>query len=113
MDNAGIHLVHFVRLWGPLWAWSCFAFEDANAMVLQSVHGTGNVVHQIVKIKEPTAMLRQAGKTEKVCKIWTKTTKVSNCEVVGTCTFFHLCSFIYFPRVILVDIDLFGFCYFL
>lgn len=90
VHNAGMHLVHFVRLWGPFWAWSCFAFEDANAMVLQSVHGTGNVAHQILKNKEAIAMLRQAGKTEKVCKIWGKTENVSNCEVVGTYTYLSI-----------------------
>jgi hypothetical protein len=84
VHNAGAHLVHFVRLWGPLWAWSCFAFEDANAMVLQSVHGTGSVVKQILKVKEATGMLRQLGKTQKVSKVWTKTTKVNNCEIAGT-----------------------------
>ncbi len=65
VHNAGAHLVHFVRLLGPLWAWSCFAFEDANAMVLQSVHGTGSVVKQILKVKEATGMLRQLGKNTK------------------------------------------------
>ncbi|KAJ8314552.1 hypothetical protein KUTeg_006702 [Tegillarca granosa] len=26
---------HYVKLWGPLWAWSCFGFEDNNANLLQ------------------------------------------------------------------------------
>lgn len=32
--NVGSHLTSFVRQWGPLWAWSCFPFEDANAAIL-------------------------------------------------------------------------------
>lgn len=32
--------------WGPLFAWSCFGFEDWNAVLLQSVHGTGHVTKQ-------------------------------------------------------------------
>jgi hypothetical protein len=41
------HLVECVRQWGPLWAWSCFAFESFNGNILKSVHGTGNVCRQI------------------------------------------------------------------
>lgn len=52
VHNVGAHLCHFVRLWGPLWAWSCFSFEDANAAILQSVHGTGDVTKQCIRVKE-------------------------------------------------------------
>lgn len=41
------HLVHFVRQWGPLWAWSCFSFESFNDEIKKSVHETGNVCKQI------------------------------------------------------------------
>jgi len=41
------HLVHFVKQWGPLWAWSCFSFESFNGEIKRSVHGTGNVCRQI------------------------------------------------------------------
>ena len=37
VHNACLHMTMYVP-------WSCFAFEDANAKTLQSVHGTGNVV---------------------------------------------------------------------
>ena len=49
VHNLGAHLVDFVRMWGPIWAWSCFSFEDINSMVLKSAHGTGNVTKQICK----------------------------------------------------------------
>jgi hypothetical protein len=41
------HYVPCVRMWGPLWAWSCFGFESLNGEILRSVHGTGNVCSQI------------------------------------------------------------------
>lgn len=44
----GAHLVFYVRLWGPIFAWSCFGFEDWNAVLLQAVHGTGDVTRQIL-----------------------------------------------------------------
>ena len=44
----GAQLVFYVRLWGPIFAWSCFGFEDWNAGILQAVHGTGDVTHQIL-----------------------------------------------------------------
>ncbi|XP_053398883.1 uncharacterized protein LOC123556697 [Mercenaria mercenaria] len=41
------HMVRFVELWGPLWAWSCFCFESFNGEIKKSIHGTGNVCNQI------------------------------------------------------------------
>ena len=52
VHNIGAHLVFYVRMWGPLWAWSCFPFEDWNAALLQSVHGTGDVTKQCLRMKE-------------------------------------------------------------
>ncbi len=52
VHNIGAHLVFYVRMFGPLWAWSCFAFEDWNAALLQSVHGTGDVTMQCLQLKE-------------------------------------------------------------
>lgn len=52
MHNIDSHLAYFVRKWGPLWAWSCFPFEDANAAILSSVHGTGDVTQQCIKVRE-------------------------------------------------------------
>ena len=48
VDNVGVHLAFYVRLWGPLFAWSCFGFEDWNTALLQAVHGTGDVTRQIL-----------------------------------------------------------------
>lgn len=52
VHNIGAHMVFFVRMWGPLWSWSCFAFEDWNAALLQSVHGTGDVTKQCLRMIE-------------------------------------------------------------
>ena len=48
VHNVGAHLVTYVRSWGPLWAWSCFPFEDLNGALLESVHGTGNQCRQLI-----------------------------------------------------------------
>lgn len=42
VHNVGVHLVTFVRKWGPVWgwSWSCFPSEDMNADILKTVHGT-------------------------------------------------------------------------
>ena len=34
VHNVGRHLVDYVTLWGPIYGWSCFGFEDANAHLL-------------------------------------------------------------------------------
>ncbi|KAJ4940327.1 hypothetical protein JOQ06_026635, partial [Pogonophryne albipinna] len=57
--NAGFHLVSCIRQWVPLWAWSCFCFEDANAMILQAVHGTGDVTKQVIRFKEVQCVLNK------------------------------------------------------
>lgn len=33
-----IHLPHFIRLWGPAWAWSAFPFEDENGILKKFNH---------------------------------------------------------------------------
>lgn len=38
-----IHLAQAVRMWGPLWAWSAFPFEDENGYLVKMVHGPGKV----------------------------------------------------------------------
>lgn len=48
LHNIGEHLSSYVRKLGPLWAWSCFPFEDMNGSLLKQVHGTGNVCLQIL-----------------------------------------------------------------
>jgi len=48
VHNVGAHLVTYVQAWGPLWAWSCFPFEDLNGALLDCVHGTGNQCRQLI-----------------------------------------------------------------
>jgi hypothetical protein len=52
MHNVGAHMVFYVRMLGPLWAWSCFGFDDWNAALLQSAHSTGDVTKQCLRLKE-------------------------------------------------------------
>lgn len=49
VHNTCSHLVFYVRQWGPLFGWNCFAFEDFNAQILGYAHGTGDVTNQIIK----------------------------------------------------------------
>ncbi|KAH3784411.1 uncharacterized protein LOC127841683 [Dreissena polymorpha] len=48
IHNIGCHLVQYVRKHGPLWAWSCFGFEDLNGYLIKSSHGTGDVSKQLL-----------------------------------------------------------------
>ena len=43
-----LHLVECVRQLGPLWAFSCFHFENCNGFLLKLIHGTQSVQFQIV-----------------------------------------------------------------
>ena len=43
-----IHLVKFVKLWGPLWTHSTFSFENANGVLKRQIHGTRNILLQTV-----------------------------------------------------------------
>ena len=84
VHNLGAHLVHYVRLWGPLWAWSCFPFEDSNASLLQCVHGTGSVMKQALKIKQAQTYLLKTGFGDvKTPRKWTNTTEAANCTIAG------------------------------
>jgi hypothetical protein len=58
VHNIGTHLCEFVKLWGPLWCWSCFPFEDINAMLLNAVHGTGIVLKQAMKYRQAQLCIR-------------------------------------------------------
>ena len=42
------HLTQYVKQLGPLWAYSCFPFEDMNGTLIKLVHGTGDVCVQIL-----------------------------------------------------------------
>lgn len=46
LHNLG-HFIDYVKKLGPLWAWSCFPFEDFNGSLLEYAHGTGDVCLQI------------------------------------------------------------------
>ncbi|KAJ4929435.1 hypothetical protein JOQ06_005043, partial [Pogonophryne albipinna] len=84
VHNAGVHLVSCVRQWGPLWAWSCFCFEDANAMILQAVHGTGDVTKQVIRFKETQGVLHREGGTITDRTNWSKVNMVqANCGTAG------------------------------
>lgn len=47
--SANMHsLIHLVRLWGPLWTTSAFPFENANGVLKRQIHGTRNVLLQMI-----------------------------------------------------------------
>ena len=57
----------FAKIHGPLWAVSCFPFEDLNGWLLRSAHGTGNVsvqllgmLHGLKNMKEDAANMEDA-----------------------------------------------------
>ena len=97
VHNTGSHLVHFVKLWGPLWAWSCFVFEDANAALLQSVHGTGDVTKQCIRMKQLQLQLKTVNtdsissknmkvflkNMKKTTRHWSGTKQMHNCCIAG------------------------------
>jgi len=67
VHNIGVHLVDFAKIHGPLWAVSCFPFEDLNGWLLRSAHGTGNVsvqllgmLHGLKNLKEDAANMEDA-----------------------------------------------------
>ena len=43
-----LHLAADVRILGPLWTHSCFAFEDKNRFLLRFIHGTQKIEFQII-----------------------------------------------------------------
>ncbi|MCH9716718.1 MAG: hypothetical protein K0U52_06490, partial [Gammaproteobacteria bacterium] len=42
------HLCHYVRLWGPLWAYSMFGYENMNGHIKKEFHGSRKVLNQLV-----------------------------------------------------------------
>lgn len=38
-----LHLARHVKMWGPLWSWSAFPFEDGNGYLVRMAHGTKNL----------------------------------------------------------------------
>jgi len=41
------HFVYFVRLYGPLWVYSCFGFENMNGCLTSLIHGTRHNAEQV------------------------------------------------------------------
>jgi hypothetical protein len=58
-------------------------FEDANAMVLQSVHGTGDVTRQVLRFKEAQALLKRNALSSKTVNVWSNLKPASGCHVAG------------------------------
>ena len=44
------HLTYFVKLFGPLWVYSCFGFEALNGFLTTMIHGTQHISNQVTKI---------------------------------------------------------------
>lgn len=86
VHNIGMHMVEYVRVLGPLWSWSCFPFEDCNSMITKTVHGTGDVTKQVMKIKEAQALLRNNLPLIFKGKNWKNLKPVANCEIAGAIT---------------------------
>lgn len=42
------HLPECVRQWGPLWAYTCFQYENMNGHLKKLFHGTRNMSKQVI-----------------------------------------------------------------
>ena len=62
------HIVPLVRLWGPLWAYSMFSFENLNGYLGSTFHGTNKIVlqmsFQIQLLQTLPVKLRELSETE-------------------------------------------------
>jgi hypothetical protein len=84
MHNVCLHMPTYVKNLGPIWSWSCFAFEDGNSKILKSVHGTGNVVIQCFKNQDISMYYKSEEGVEIIDPRKMKVThKAENCEVFG------------------------------
>lgn len=83
VHNIGYHLVEYVHLLGPIWCWSCFPFEDCNSMILKTVHGTGNVTKQVMKVKEAEILIRNKLQLNSKGKTWKNLKPAANCQIAG------------------------------
>lgn len=83
IHNTSLHLAEYVKLWGPIWAWSCFPFEDANAMLLQAVHGTGLVLKQVMAYRQAQSCIRKRSLSLRKKEGWKITYEATNCEAAG------------------------------
>lgn len=84
VHNACLHMPMYVKKLGPLWSWSCFTFEDANSMILQSMHGTGDIVKQALRKQDIAMFIRSSNELETTSQKKLKITyKAENCHVLG------------------------------
>ena len=42
------HICHYVKLWGPLWGYSMFGYENMNGYIKKEFHGSRKVLDQLV-----------------------------------------------------------------
>lgn len=57
-----IHLVPFVRLWGPVWTHSAFGYENMNGTLLAQLHGTRDILQHVVfrvRLKQQMSLKKQ------------------------------------------------------
>ncbi|CAG2213138.1 unnamed protein product [Mytilus edulis] len=96
VHNIGQHLVFYVQHWGPIFAWSCFGFEDANANILSFAHGTKDVTKQILGMKEAHMIVHSTSispdtacgaffknMNKRFSKKWKHTQEMNNCSIAG------------------------------
>ena len=107
LHNMGLHLATYVKWLGPLWAWSCFPFEDMNGVLIDHVHGTGNVCSQILKtlhtqksitidvdkISNPKLKAFSQSMMKKARQVKAKR-KTLNCDIAGAITSLKLNGFL-------------------
>lgn len=56
-----LHLCEAVRMWGPLWSWSAFPFEDGNGSLVRLIHGTSKLKIELsntIKIINATSIVK-------------------------------------------------------
>ena len=83
-----MHIVQSVKQWGPLWASSAFVFEDANHVLVTSVHGENAVIKFYVASKhvQPLAdrYMKESGDVA-ACNLFCRLSRVNMlCENVRT-----------------------------
>ena len=43
-----IHICDCVKMWGPLWCYSCYTFETMNGHLKKLFHGTRDMTKQVI-----------------------------------------------------------------
>lgn len=75
VQNAVVRYVKYVKLWGPLWGWNCFPFEDANATVLLK-----QIMKQ-VQVKALQYAETNINMTKPAIKVTRKTTRTESIQL--------------------------------